>query len=74
MINLERIGLQCTLCLRGKVNFLTATDFLPKPMMARGVTHYNEKPMQGLTSDTCGDYCLFYLFHRARNIDMNRVI
>ena len=29
--------------------------------------------MQGLTSDTCGDYCLFYLFHRVRNIDLNTI-
>jgi len=41
--------------------------------MARGITHHDEKPMQGLTSDTCEDYCLFYLFHRARNIDTNTI-
>ena len=36
-------------------------------------TYYNEKPLQGLTSDTCGDYCLFYLFHRARNVNLNTI-
>ena len=54
--------------------FFNSYRFPPETYDGRGVTHYNEKPMQGLTSDTCGDYCLFYLFHRARNIDMNRVI
>ena len=36
-------------------------------------TYYNDKPMQGLTSDVCGDYCLFYLLHRARNIDLTTI-
>ena len=39
----------------------------------RDVTRYNNKPFQGLTSDTCGHYCLFYLFHRARNVDMDAI-
>ena len=39
----------------------------------RGATYYNDKPMQGLTSDVCGDYCLFYLLHRARNVDLNTI-
>ena len=39
----------------------------------RGATYYNDKPMQGLTSDVCGDYCLFYLLHRARNVDLNSI-
>ena len=39
----------------------------------RGTTYYNDKPMQGLTSDVCGDYCLFYLLHRARNVDLNTI-
>ena len=30
--------------------------------------YFNDKPLQGLTSDVCGDYCLFYLLHRARNV------
>ena len=29
----------------------------------RNVTMYNDLPLQGLTSDVCGDYCLFYLLH-----------
>ena len=39
----------------------------------REVTYYNDKPLQGLNSDVCGDYCLFYLIRRARNVDMNTV-
>ena len=39
----------------------------------REETYFNDKPMQGLTSDTCGDYCLFYLLHRARNVDLNTI-
>ena len=34
----------------------------------RESTYFNDKPLQGLTSDVCGDYCLFYLLHRARNV------
>ena len=37
----------------------------------RESTYFNDKPLQGLTSDVCGDYCLFYLLHRARNVDLN---
>ena len=37
----------------------------------RESTHFNDKPLQGLTSDLCGDYCLFYLLHSARNVDLN---
>ena len=39
----------------------------------RQAAYYNDKPLQGLDSDVCGDYCLFYLLHRARNVDMNTI-
>ena len=39
----------------------------------RSVTCYDDKPFHGLTLDTCGDYCLFYLLQRARNVDMNTI-
>ena len=39
----------------------------------RESTYFNDKPLQGLTSDVCGDYCLFYLLHRARNVDLNTI-
>ena len=32
------------------------------------VTYYNDKTLQELNSDVCGDYCLFYLIQRARNV------
>ena len=39
----------------------------------RKTTYFNDKPLQGLTSDVCGDYCLFYLLYRARNEDLNTI-
>ena len=39
----------------------------------RNVTMYSDLPLQGITSDVCGDYCLFYLLHRARNKDRNTI-
>lgn len=39
----------------------------------RTSTYFNDKPLQGLTSDVCGDYCLFYLLHRAQNVDLNTI-
>ena len=39
----------------------------------REATFYNYKPLKGLASDICGDYCLFYLLHRAGNLDMNTI-
>jgi len=41
--------------------------------IVRENTCYNDKPLQGLNSDVCGDYCLFYLLHRARNVDLNTI-
>jgi len=37
-------------------------------------TYFNNKPLQGLSSDVCGAYWLFYLLHRARNVDLNTTI
>lgn len=31
--------------------------------IVRENTYYNDKPLQGVNSDVCGDYCLFYLLH-----------
>lgn len=30
--------------------------------------YFNEKPVQGLTAETCGHHVLFYALHRARGI------
>ena len=40
----------------------------------RNVTMYNDLPLRGITSDLCGDYCLFYLLHRARYKDLNTMV
>ena len=34
---------------------------------------YNHKPLQSLTSDVCGHYCIYYLVHRARGMDMDGI-
>ena len=39
----------------------------------REVAYYNDKPLQRLNSDVCGDYCLFYLIQRERNVDVNTI-
>ena len=41
----------------------------------RGTTYYNDKPMQGLTSDVCcGDYCFFFfLLNLACKVDLNTI-
>ena len=41
--------------------------------MIRNMTLYNDLPLQELTSDVCGDYCLFYLLQRTRNMDLKAV-
>ena len=38
--------------------------------MIRNMALYNDLLLQGLTSDVCGDYCLFYLIHRTRNMNL----
>ena len=39
----------------------------------RNVTMHNDLPLQGITSDVCGNYCIFYLLHQARNKDLNTI-
>ena len=41
--------------------------------IVKDTTFYNDKQMKGLTADVCGDYCLFYLLHRARSVDLNTI-
>ena len=60
------------------MNFLDNYGFPPEvygmeDYILRNVTMYNDLPLQGITSDVCGDYCLFYLLHRARNKDLNTI-
>jgi hypothetical protein len=42
-------------------------------------THYtswtsNDMQLQGLISDVCGQYCVFYLLHRCRGLPMNTIV
>jgi hypothetical protein len=36
--------------------------------------YFNEKPVQGLTADTCGHHVLFFSLHRARNIPSKTIM
>ena len=36
-------------------------------------TYFKDKPLKRLMSDVCGDYCLLYLLHQARNVDLNTI-
>ena len=63
----------------GKSKFFDSYGFPPKvygmeDYILRNITMYNDDlPLQFITSDVCGDYCLFYLLHRARNKDLNTI-
>jgi hypothetical protein len=35
---------------------------------------WNDKTLQGIGSLSCGQYCVFYLFHRWKNIPMNTIL
>jgi len=35
---------------------------------------YNERRLQSVTSNVCGQYCLYHLLHRCRNVSMNNII
>ena len=54
----------------GNSEFFDSYGFPPEvygmeDYFSRKVTMYNDLPLQGITSDVCGHYCLFYLLHRA---------
>ncbi|KAJ8018950.1 hypothetical protein HOLleu_42760 [Holothuria leucospilota] len=38
------------------------------------IIQWNQKRLQGFMSTVCGQYCLFYLLHRCRNLSMNTII
>ena len=63
----------------GNSEFFDSYGFPPEvyemeDYILRNATLYNDIPLQGMTSDVCGDYCLFYLLHRARNMDLNTIL
>ena len=35
---------------------------------------FNNRKLQGAWSDVCGQYCIFYLSHRARGQSMNKIV
>ena len=35
---------------------------------------YNKCKLKSIWSDLCGDYCIFYLSHRARGYSMNKIV
>ena len=35
---------------------------------------YNERKLQSAWTDVCGQYCIFYLSHRARGQGMNKIV
>ena len=39
----------------------------------KGTYTWNTKPLQGPFSSVCGQYCLFYLLHRSRNVSMEQI-
>ena len=35
---------------------------------------FNTRKLQSAWSDVCGQYCIFYLSHRARGLSMNKIV
>ena len=35
---------------------------------------YNKRQLQSIWSNVCGDYCIFYLSHRASGYSMNKIV
>ena len=78
MVNLERHWIAIYFVSPQESEFFDSYGFPPESYgmdgyVLRETTYYKVKPMQGLTSDVCGDHCLFYLLHRARNVDLNTI-
>ena len=36
--------------------------------------NFNRRKLQSAWSDVCGQYCIFYLSHRARGFSLNRIV
>ena len=47
------------------------TDFLEKQC---GEWDFNDRKLQSDWSDVCGQYCIFFLSHRARGYSMNKIV
>jgi len=35
---------------------------------------YNQKTLQSVTTAVCGEYCVYYLLHRARGVSMKAIV
>ena len=35
---------------------------------------FNQRKLQSAWTDVCGQYCIFYLSHRARGLSMNKIV
>ena len=35
---------------------------------------YNQRRLQNWGSDVCGKYCLFYIYHKSRNVSMKGIL
>lgn len=35
---------------------------------------HSQRELQSVTTAVCGEYCIFYLMHRARNVSMNSIV
>jgi hypothetical protein len=82
-VNLERIGSPSTSRRSRNENYLTVTDvapdyyrdsfgdFLDKHSYG---WDFNRRKLQSTWSDVCGQYCIFYLSHRARGQRMNTIV
>lgn len=49
-------------------------DFTPSIQRFSKKIYFNEKPVQGLTADTCGHHVLFFSLHRSRNISSKTIM
>ena len=49
-------------------------DDFPRYSKNRGDTVRNKKTLQALTSDFCGFYCIYYLYHRTRGHSLDSIV
>ena len=66
----------------GKAKLFDSLGRLPKGRMLGTVDSglqnriflYNRARVQPITSHTCGHYCIYYIYHRSRNIQMPHIL
>ena len=51
------------------------SDYFMRTIKRNSSTYtYNRKRLQNDTSNVCGQYCLFYLFHRLRGVPLKTIV